>query len=239
MKKEEKELIYNLLKTAGRNIYGYDTLSFQNEISFQDDAPSFSAQTVEADEDIPLSTASPLSPGSTLEQKIQNCKRCSLSSGTSFGAGMGVKNPLVLVISDSLNFSKSSIQLLEKELISIQLSPEKNCFITGVVKCSAMGNRKPYQQEIDSCISFLDAQITQLKPKIIYCIGQMAAKYLLKFEDSWANLRSNQFEYKNVPMVVSHHPDELLRDAMLKRPAWEDLKKMKAMLLSIVPDYDK
>ena len=37
--------------------------------------------------------------------------------------------------------------------------------------------------------------------------------------------------WSTAPIVTTHHPAELTRDPALKRPAWEDLKRLKAALV--------
>ena len=122
-------------------------------------------------------------------------------------------------------------------LAAIQLERNTNCFIANIVKCRPPQNRDPYPDEQAACISFLDAQIHCLKPKMILCLGRISSHKLLNTEEALGKLRGNFFEYNDIPLMVTYHPSALLRNEELKRPAWEDLKLFKTKLLELAPDY--
>jgi DNA polymerase len=159
---------------------------------------------------------------------------------------MGVKNPYVMVIGEGPGaeedaqgkpfVGKAGI-LLDRMLAAIQLERNTNCFIANIVKCRPPQNRDPYPDEQAACISFLDAQIHCLKPKMILCLGRISAHKLLNTEEALGKLRGNFFEYNDIPLMVTYHPSALLRNEELKRPAWEDLKLFKTKLLELAPDY--
>jgi DNA polymerase len=124
--------------------------------------------------------------------------------------------------------------LLDKMLASIGLSRESNCFIANVVKCRPPDNRDPLPEETAACASFLKRQIQLLKPKIILCAGRVAAQTLLRTNETIGRLRGNFTELRitdrSIPLIATYHPSALLRNIELKRPAWEDLKILKARL---------
>jgi DNA polymerase len=122
-------------------------------------------------------------------------------------------------------------QLLDKMLISIDLSRNTNCFIANVVKCRPPNNRDPYPEETSSCARFLERQITLLNPKFILVAGRVAAQTLLKTTEPIGKLRG-KFKELTVgntayPLMITYHPAALLRNEELKRPAWEDLKLLR------------
>jgi DNA polymerase len=73
-----------------------------------------------------------------------------------------------------------------------------------------------------------------LKPKIILCAGKIAAQTLLKTAESTGSLRGSvkkiRVSSEIIPLIVTYHPSALLRNEEYKRPAWEDLKMLKAWL---------
>ncbi len=73
---------------------------------------------------------------------------------------------------------------------------------------------------------FFKKQITLIKPKIILCVGRIAAQNLLKDETPIGNMRGQRYVYAdtNIPVVVTYHPAYLLRSPKEKRKSWEDLK---------------
>ncbi len=238
MKKEEKQTIYNLLKTAAINTYGYVPPSFCGQTPvFNDDEDikdSFSNDQQEDKHNLSLEQ---------LNSKMLRCTRCSLArTRNSVVPGQGVLNPKVLVIGEGpgydedmqgLPFVGKAGMLLDKMLAAIQLDRKTNCYIANIVKCRPPQNRDPLLEEQEACFSFLEAQIHILKPKMILCVGRIAAQKILDTTASISSIHGQFFTYLDIPVMATYHPSALLRDVELKRPAWEDLKKFKAKLDSL------
>jgi len=184
-----------------------------------------------------------------LETRMRTCTRCPLaSSRTNIVFGQGVDSPLVLVIGEGpgaeedrqgLPFVGASGQLLDKMLTSIGLSRETNCYIANIVKCRPPQNREPTIAEQEACIGYLHEQIAILKPHAILCMGRTAAHGLLGLSDPISRLRGHTYTFKDIPVRVSFHPSALLRDASLKRPAWEDLKQFRTLIASSITATSK
>ncbi|WP_407425482.1 uracil-DNA glycosylase family protein [Treponema sp.] len=241
MTKDDKLKIYNLLKTASDSLFGYSSKEFAGDIpEFSDDSENEDRNDFQPASDSTLFHIS---------KKISECKRCQLSATRrNVVPGMGVENPLVLVIGEApgeeedkqgLPFVGPAGQLLDKMLAAISLSRQKNCYIANIVKCRPPANRNPLSEECDACRPFLDAQITALKPKAILCAGSVAVKNLLHTEDGVMKLHGQVLEYKRIPVVTTWHPSALLREPANKRPAWEDLKVFRNVLLGIDAGYEK
>ncbi|MBO6220061.1 MAG: uracil-DNA glycosylase [Treponema sp.] len=234
MTKDDKIKIYNLLKTASDSLCGYAS-------------PDFAGEMPEFQDDIVITSSD--STISHINKKIAECKRCGLCAGRlNVVPGMGVEKPLVLVIGEGPGeeedkqgkpFVGPAGQLLDKMLSAINLYRDKNCYIANIVKCRPPMNRNPLPEEADACRPFLDAQIAALKPKAILCAGSVAVKNLFHSEEGVMKLHGKILDYKGIPVVTTWHPSALLRAPENKRPAWEDLKVFKNLLLGIVPDYDK
>ena len=265
----EKQALWNLLKTASSSLCAYVPRAFSETPLFSDDAePATNAETSDRTDYASASggragdyaDAEPADPASaesgrsgiTLEdvaQKIASCSRCELSKKrTHTVPGMGIPNPAVLVVGEGpgaeedaqgLPFVGPAGKLLDKMLEAISLSRDVNCYIANIVKCRPPNNRTPLPEEADACISFLEAQIHILKPKLILAAGRTAAQNLLKTTEALGRLRGTFRDYNGIPLLVTYHPSALLRDVSLKRPAWEDLKLFRAELSRLVPDYAK
>jgi DNA polymerase len=195
-------------------------------------------------------SASPANPeiyADSLEQiadEIRACGNCPLVKGrTNAAPGEGVPQPDVLVIGEGPGaeedaqgrpFVGRAGQLLDRMLESIGLSRTTNCFIANVVKCRPPFNRDPFPEETAACAHFLQRQITLLKPKFILAAGRVAAQTLLETTESIGRLRGKFTELTvgtmSIPLLVTYHPAALLRNEDLKRPAWEDLKLLRAKL---------
>ena len=226
---KEKEVLYNLLKSAANYEYGYVPEVFGNKdtIEFTDD------KLISDDNQKSESKNSKLSLD-TIKEKVLSCKNCPLySTRKNIVLGMGVQNPLVLVVGEApgaeedeqgLPFVGPAGQLLDKMLAAINLSRSTNCYIANILKCRPPQNRTPKIEEANACIAYLKAQIHILKPKMILAMGRTAAQTLLDSPEGINTLRGRFFETEGITMLATYHPSALLRDPSLKRPAWEDLK---------------
>ena len=246
MTAEDKKNIYMLLKTASSALCGYVPADFSgpDPVFSADDtaaqASSVSAGQSECPVHAPLTLAS-------VAAKVNACTRCDLHARRLNAVpGTGCEHPFVLVVGEGpgaeedmqgLPFVGPAGKLLDKMLAAISLDRHTNCYIANIVKCRPPNNRTPLPEEADACISFLEAQIHILKPKMILAAGRTAGQNLLKTQSSLTNLRGRFYDYQGIPLLVTYHPSALLRDETLKRPAWEDLKLFRAKLLEIAPGY--
>ncbi len=275
LKKEEKQQIYNLLKTADSFILGYRRNIFAGEPQFSDDeeiteesgsagdasateqasaGTSFTTAQASASAPENSSIAQVSSPAQQASDETQNhsltldelnakmlrCTRCSLArTRNNVVPGQGVPNPLVLVIGEApgadedmkgLPFVGKAGVLLDKMLGAINLSRTTNCYIANTVKCRPPENRNPMREESEACKSFLEAQIHILKPKMILCMGKVAAEDVLNESFSITQNHGKFFEKYSIPVMATYHPSALLRDENLKKPAWEDLKAFRREL---------
>ena len=265
MKSHEKELLFTLLKTASDNYYGYSSPEFNYTPSFTDDKEESNVELNElkaqeshteesqesqvSDKEIEKNPETGAVTLETIAQKISDCRRCTLCNGRKNAVpGMGVTNPLVLVIGEApgeeedlqgLPFVGPAGQLLDKMLAAISLDRKCNCYIANIVKCRPPKNRTPFPQEADSCSGFLQAQIHILKPRAILAMGRTAVQNLMKTEQGINSLRGKILDLNGIPLLATYHPSALLRDQSLKRPAWDDLKIFRSKLEEICPEYSK
>lgn len=184
--------------------------------------------------------AAPAPTLATLQAKANACTACPLASGRKHVVfGQGVAAPTVLIVGEGPGaeedrqgqpFVGASGQLLDKMLASIGLSRGENCYIANVVKCRPPNNREPAPDERAACMPYLREQIGFLAPRAILCAGRTAAQALLATTEGINRLRNRTLEYNGIPVVATFHPSALLRDDTLKRPAWEDLKRLRDLL---------
>ncbi len=124
-------------------------------------------------------------------------------------------------------------QLLDKMLAAIELFRKDNCYITNIVKCRPPNNRDPLPDESAACKRFLQTQIRLIKPKAILAVGRIAAQNLLETSEGITRLHGKLLDYDGIPVMATYHPSALLRNADLKRPAWEDLKLFRSKLAEL------
>ena len=76
---------------------------------------------------------------------------------------------------------------------------------------------------------YLLKQIELIKPKLILCLGLVAAGALLKKKDSLGKMRNKIFEFNHTKVMVTYHPAALLRNPNFKRGCWEDVKAFRKL----------
>ncbi|MCL2380828.1 MAG: uracil-DNA glycosylase [Treponema sp.] len=185
-----------------------------------------------------------------LAAAVRACETCGLcATRTHAVPGEGPNRPLAMVIGEGPGADEDATgrpfvgragQLLDKMLASVALYRDKNCFIANIVKCRPPKNRDPQPEEIAACIPFLKRQIMLLRPRVILCAGRVAAQSLLgtgqginALRGTFASFSAGGEAGEAVPVLCTFHPSAILRNEDLKRPAWEDLKLLKARLDSI------
>ncbi len=102
-------------------------------------------------------------------------------------------------------------------------------YITNVCKCRPPNNRTPAPPEAEACRPYLVRQIELVLPRVVVCLGGLAARTLIHPEAKVTLARGRVFEKGRVKLVATYHPAALLRDPRLKKPAWEDWKRVRAL----------
>jgi DNA polymerase len=120
-------------------------------------------------------------------------------------------------------------QLLTKMIEAIGLTRD-DVYIANVIKCRPPENRNPEPDEVASCEPFLYRQIDSIAPKVVVALGAVAVKALLKSDAPISRLRGRVIDYRGAKLVPTFHPAFLLRSPDKKREAWDDLKKVRALL---------
>jgi len=180
---------------------------------------------------------------------VASCTRCGLCANrTTTVPGEGPLDPGVLFIGEGPGaeedrtgrpFVGAAGQYLDTWLPPIGLKREQ-CFIANCVKCRPPQNREPHPDELSACLPYLERQIAIVRPRVICCLGRIAAQTVLGTTGSLGGLRGRVHELPPalagslgapVPVVVTYHPSAVLRDkSTLRKPVWDDLKLLKSLL---------
>lgn len=173
------------------------------------------------------------------ESRLRSCKDCVLCRGrTTVVIGSGPRESGLMVVGEApgenedrqgLPFVGRAGELLTKMLKAIEIDRD-DVYITNVIKCRPPQNRAPFPDEISACVRYLDWQIRRVKPEVILAMGNYAVKTLTGTKQGITKIHGQVFEYLNIPVITTFHPAALLRNEEYKRPAWEDLKKLKRYL---------
>ncbi len=173
-----------------------------------------------------------------LNSRVSGCMKCRLgSTRKNFVFGVGNPKARLVLIGEAPGadedeqgepFVGRAGQLLNKILAAVQLRRE-DVYICNILKCRPPNNRDPLPDEVEACEPFLKKQLEIINPKLILCLGRIAGQTLLKTNATLSELRNNIYVYQGIKVLVTFHPAALLRNPNWKRPAWEDVQKMKKM----------
>jgi len=176
-----------------------------------------------------------------IRQHIGDCQRCKLcSTRTNIVFGVGNPNADLMFVGEAPGadedeqgepFVGRAGQLLTK-IIEAMGYQRGDVYIANVLKCRPPNNRAPEPDEVATCEPFLFAQIDSIKPKVIVALGTHAAHALLKIDTPISRIRGQVLDFRgSVKLVPTFHPAYLLRSPDRKRDVWEDMKKVRALLL--------
>ena len=173
-----------------------------------------------------------------LRRRCEDCRSCPLSeTRTNTVFGTGNPNAGILFVGEGPGeqedrkgepFVGKAGQLLDKMLACIGMSRKENVYIANIVKCRPPHNRDPLPEERTACLPFLRAQTLLIRPRIIVCLGKVAATTLI--DPSFSIMRSHGVWYErgNFFLTATFHPAALLRNESLKRDAYRDLLSIRA-----------
>ena len=193
-----------------------------------------------------LSTAA-ASPAPSLEQAVLGCTACSLHRHREQalpGRGDADAEVLVLLPHPSVEDDRAGSlcggeqgALLEKMLAAIGLSFGQ-VYITSLLKCAVPARHTIMPVEIDQCRAHLDAQISTIRPGHILVLGELTARCLFQQDRTLDDFRRDinggrdvvMGVYKDIRLLASYSPQELLERPACKRKAWQDLQLLQARL---------
>ncbi len=170
---------------------------------------------------------------------IGDCTRCKLHRGRTklvFGDG-NPKAELVFVgegpgrdeDAQGLPFVGRAGKLLTQMIEAMGLQ-RKDVYICNVVKCRPPENRTPEKDEVETCSPFLLRQLDAIAPKVIVCLGSVAAQTLLQTNRGISHFRGEWLDFRGRKLLATYHPAYLLRNPGAKGEVWKDLQKVMAVL---------
>lgn len=170
---------------------------------------------------------------------IGECTRCKLHRGRTklvFGDG-NPKAELVFVGEgpgrdedvQGLPFVGRAGKLLTQMIEAMGLQ-RKDVYICNVVKCRPPENRTPEKDEVETCSPFLLRQLDAIAPKVIVCLGSVAAQTLLQTNRGISHFRGEWLDFRGRKLLATYHPAYLLRNPSAKGEVWKDLQKVMAVL---------
>ena len=170
------------------------------------------------------------------ERQVSQCQMCGLCQNIHHKVpGQGDRHgPLMLIgegpgqveDEEGLAFVGPAGQLLTKMLAAVSL-PRDRVYICNVVKCRPPQNRDPQPAESEACMPWLREQFRLLKPKIVVCLGRIAAQRMIRKDFSVTKEHGQLYEKGGILFMGTFHPAALLRSPQNKPAAFADFTALR------------
>ena len=174
-----------------------------------------------------------------LRQACMECSKCSLSQTRNHVVfGVGNPNAEIMFIGEGPGeqedlqgepFVGPAGKLLDDMLSIIDLDRSK-LYIANIVKCRPPRNRDPLEEEQLACLDFLRYQVSLVKPKIIVCLGRIAATRLIRPDFRITREHGTWTQRNGIAFTAIYHPSALLRDLDKRPDTFDDLMAIRERL---------
>lgn len=167
-----------------------------------------------------------------LKTACEQCQKCELcKTRHNVVVGIGSESAEVMFIGEGPGenedlqgepFVGRAGKLLDKMLTAVDLDRNKNIYIANIVKCRPPQNRDPKPDEQEECIDWLRSQVKLIRPKIIVCLGRIAAAKIIKPDIKITKEHGQWIQKGDYLMMAMLHPAAVLRDPRRKPDAFND-----------------
>ena len=174
-----------------------------------------------------------------LEEKCMDCRGCTLcETRHNVVFGVGNRNADLMLVGEGPGeqedlkgepFVGPAGQLLDDMLSIIDIDRSK-CYIANIVKCRPPRNRDPLEQEQEACMDYLRNQIALVQPKVIVCLGRIAAMRLIDSNYRITRAHGQWVQRGDFSLTAIYHPSALLRDPSKRPETFDDLLSIRAKL---------
>ena len=173
---------------------------------------------------------------SELKQQCENCRACGLwQTRTNVVFGTGDPDADILFIGEApgeqedltgVPFVGRAGQLFDKYLAAVGLERDR-VYIANTIKCRPPKNRDPNTEEQAACLAYLREQTRIINPKMIVCLGRIAAYRIISPDFKITRDHGIFYERKGKILTAVYHPSLLLRDPRRKDEMLADMMKIK------------
>ncbi|NLI94097.1 MAG: uracil-DNA glycosylase [Peptococcaceae bacterium] len=174
-----------------------------------------------------------------MNTEAATCRRCELGeTRRSVVFGEGPPQAKLMLVGEAPGekedesgkpFAGQAGRILDKILEENGISRE-DIYITSVIKCRPPKNRMPKKAEVTACLPFLEKQIESIKPKIIVCLGSLAAKTIIDPKLKITEMRGKWVEKNGMKMMPTYHPASVFHDQEKMEAIREDFRKVKEVM---------
>lgn len=177
-----------------------------------------------------------------LKADCSGCTACALSQGRkNLVFGVGREDAEVIFVGEGPGeqedlkgepFVGPAGQLLDTMLEIIGLDRSR-VYIANIVKCRPPHNRDPLNIEQAACRTWLDRQIALINPKIIVCLGRIAAMAMIREDFRITREHGQWYERDGRRLMATYHPSALLRDPAKRPDAFMDLRELRKEIRAV------
>ncbi len=181
----------------------------------------------------------------SLQKECNSCTKCDLCrTRHNVVFGVGRQDADILFIGEGPGeqedlkgepFVGPAGKLLDDMLSIIDLNRE-NSYIANIVKCRPPGNRDPHEEEQEACIGYLRNQVALVQPKIIVCLGRIAARRIIEPDYRITREHGTWICRNGIWITAIYHPSALLRDLSKRPETFEDLLEIRKKLREVHAD---
>ncbi|MFW6120696.1 MAG: uracil-DNA glycosylase [Petrotogales bacterium] len=161
-----------------------------------------------------------------LKKRITNCKKCRLSETRKHPVlGEGNPDSRFMIVAQAPGekedkqgemFVGPSGEVLFDLLDKVGLNKE-DVYMTNLIKCMLPNNRKPKQDEINTCTVYLDNELNKVTSSVVITLGHYASRYLLKKNElklphniEFHEIYGKLFLGKGIKILPLEHPAVIL-----------------------------
>lgn len=180
-----------------------------------------------------------------LKQKCKGCTRCPLfQTRNNVVFGVGNQNADIMFIGEGPGEQEDrkgepfvgAAGMLLDDMMSIIDLDRQNSYIANIVKCRPPGNRDPEEREQEACIGYLMEQIALVQPKVIVCLGRIAARRIIDTDFRITREHGSWICRNGIWITAIYHPSALLRDLNKRPETFADLLDIRAKLKEVHAD---
>ena len=182
-----------------------------------------------------------------LAQEVAACGKCSelFSTRLSTVFGAGPLDAEVMFVGDAPGsdedaqgepFVGKGGQLLRRIIGACGFTAPQT-YLMNIIKCRPPRNRAPSTAECVNCRDFFQRQFELVRPKHVVALGEFTSRLLAQQNAKLSQLRNTVHQYRGVPLICTHHPDDIEDDKTnrLRGETWSDMKLLLATMGRAVP----
>ena len=176
--------------------------------------------------------------------KCHECSLCQNRTNVVFGVGNPQAEVMLIGEGPGANEDEQGVPFVGKagrlldDMLAIVGLDRTKVYIANIVKCRPPGNRDPLNVEQEACIGYLRRQIALIQPKIIVCLGRIAAQRLMDNNFRITRDHGLWYDVDGVRMMAVYHPAALLRDPGRRPETFDDLKSLQREIVRVCQRTD-